>query len=1223
MRRTSLLRISLSAAACAAAFAAPQASAADIGHSFSTSFEGSGTNALSSGITGVDVDDSAGASHGDVYVADASNHRVEKFSGSGVFILMFGDEVDATTSGDVCTAASGDTCQAGKGGTSAEELGTPTWITVDGSSSASEGDVYVADTNDNTIHKYDENGNLITGWGTGGTINGSTSSSAFANISGIDVNPTNGQLDTFSSSDGRFRIFNQDSSFASSFNPCRGHASLGVGVTPDGNQYYKVNGDESIERITPGGECLQISDYGEGSGMSSLGVDQVTGTLYRSEHNRIGEWKFNGEGKPLNATNEVCGAAESCPATHNFGSGELSNSNGVGINTATNTVYVADAGNHRIAVFTAALAPLPVTEEPIANTAVSGTVKPDGAGEVVECYFEFGKTTAYGSKESCTPGPKYSTDTPVTATLPGLEGEVTYHYRLVARNLSGVRNFGADKTIIPHNVKGLKNEPVTAIARTSAKLSASFEGDGTETKYYFEWGTTSAYGEQSAVPPGTSAGSPTYPPVTDISFTPTNLDPGTTYHYNVVAENSTGKSPTQDATFTTLPAVEDVATGSATELSATTATLNGSYTGNGEDTHFYFEYGLDTSYGRTSTAPPGVDNGSSSGPHSVSSELIGLQVNGTYHYRLVADNAVGKTYGPDQTLTTLGAYEFSGNLGSEGSGDGQLLAPRDVAVNRSSGDIYVADTGNHRVVELDSAGHFLAAWGEGVSNGASAAQVCTSSCQAGVEGAGAGEFIEPSFIEIDNSSGPSAGDLYVADTADSVVQKFDPSGHLIASWEEGGLADFSGGGSITGITVDEVGDLIVGTGQSPYYWTTIGQDGVSRTKFATDNYGLYPLGTGMDVNSSGAIYETTYSGVSFLAPGGSGESHLSLKEAGLPLGLVIDRSTNDVYVSQGSQIAVFAASVPCGNRYVGCPQTGTLGGGQLSSADGLALDPTTKDLYAADEGAGTIARFSPLPVPSVSTGEAQHTESTATLSGHVDPGSGTISSCYFQYGTESDYELGSVPCNPATPINSPTEVSAEINGLTPFTTYHYRLVAIRSDGKGLPAYGRDQTVTPGPLLTPAVDGTSATDVTETAAILNAQINPNLGPTVYRFEYGTSAEYESRTAISESIGEDAVDHPVSREVTELKPGTTYHFHVLAININGTTAGPDITFETSKEPEPIVTPPPVKPPSETQPMEPPRLVCKAGYLKKKGRCVKKPAKHHHHRHHRHGKQGSHRG
>ena len=54
---------------------------------------------------------------GDVYVGEAggpfSNSRVSKFKENGEFVLTFGKEVNATTEGDICTAASGDECRHG------------------------------------------------------------------------------------------------------------------------------------------------------------------------------------------------------------------------------------------------------------------------------------------------------------------------------------------------------------------------------------------------------------------------------------------------------------------------------------------------------------------------------------------------------------------------------------------------------------------------------------------------------------------------------------------------------------------------------------------------------------------------------------------------------------------------------------------------------------------------------------------------------------------------------------------------------------------------------------------------------------------------------------------------------------------------------------------------------------------------------------------------------
>jgi hypothetical protein len=83
------------------------------------------------------------------------------------------------------------------------------------------------------------------------------------------------------------------------------------------------------------------------------------------------------------------------------------------------------------------------------------------------------------------------------------------------------------------------------------------------------------------------------------------------------------------------------------------ASLGGSYVGDGQDTHYYFEYGTGTGYGHNAPAPPGNDAGSASGEQSVAPVAVtGLKGDTTYHYRLVASNSYGTTYGGDRTFTT-------------------------------------------------------------------------------------------------------------------------------------------------------------------------------------------------------------------------------------------------------------------------------------------------------------------------------------------------------------------------------------------------------------------------------------------------------------------------------------------------------------------------------------------------------------------------------------------
>jgi hypothetical protein len=70
---------------------------------------------------------------------------------------------------------------------------------------------------------------------------------------------------------------------------------------------------------------------------------------------------------------------------------------------------------------------------------------------------------------------------------------------------------------------------------------------------------------------------------------------------------------------------------------------------NGEPTSYYWQYGTTTAYGLRT---PAFSAGSSSLPVTVSSEIEGMKPGTLYHYRLVATNPTGVTYGYDSSLTT-------------------------------------------------------------------------------------------------------------------------------------------------------------------------------------------------------------------------------------------------------------------------------------------------------------------------------------------------------------------------------------------------------------------------------------------------------------------------------------------------------------------------------------------------------------------------------------------
>ena len=128
---------------------------------------------------------------------------------------------------------------------------------------------------------------------------------------------------------------------------------------------------------------------------------------------------------------------------------------------------------------------------------------------------------------------------------------------------------GADQTFTPHAVAGLSTEAATNLAPTSATLNASFVGDGEDTHYYFEWGTTTSYGNKTAVPPGEDAGSPMAPANSRSPSTSPASNLETTYHYRVVAENGFGTSIGNDRELSTTAAVAGLSTEAATNLAPT------------------------------------------------------------------------------------------------------------------------------------------------------------------------------------------------------------------------------------------------------------------------------------------------------------------------------------------------------------------------------------------------------------------------------------------------------------------------------------------------------------------------------------------------------------------------------------------------------------------------------------------------------------------------------
>jgi phospholipase C len=283
------------------------------------------------------------------------------------------------------------------------------------------------------------------------------------------------------------------------------------------------------------------------------------------------------------------------------------------------------------------------------SATLNATVNPNG-GAVSDCHFDYGTTESYGSAAPCSSLPGSGTSpVAVSAAVTGLSPNTTYHFRIVATNPGGTSADG-DRTLktLPGQPT-VVTKPASAIAQTAATLNATVNPNGGEVSdCHFEYGPGETYGSSapcSSLPGSGSA-------EVAVSAAVTGLTPNTSYHFRIVATNPGGTSTGGAQAFTTLPNAPTVATGSASTVKQTSATLNATVNPNaGEVSDCHFEYGPTEAYG-TSVACGSLP-GSGTSAVAVSAQAAGLSANSGYHFRIVATNAGGTSAGADQTLKTL------------------------------------------------------------------------------------------------------------------------------------------------------------------------------------------------------------------------------------------------------------------------------------------------------------------------------------------------------------------------------------------------------------------------------------------------------------------------------------------------------------------------------------------------------------------------------------------
>jgi hypothetical protein len=511
-------------------------------------------------------------------------------------------------------------------------------------------------------------------------------------------------------------------------------------------------------------------------------------------------------------------------------------------------------------------------------------------------------------------------------------------------------------------------------------------------------------------------------------------------------------------------------------------------------------------------------------------------------------------------------FLFSFGPGGPGSGTFTELGGRTdggIAVDQSTGNVYVVSGGS--LYKFNSAG-------EPQEFSALKADTIT-----GVEGGGIDE------VAVDSSQGPAKGDIYIAS------DPFDgPEAHVSVYGADGSfLGELTGPGvpaggeelvwrEVTSVAVDSAGNVYVAL--TPFSRGAVNKyspsgNPVKNTDYTTtlrvaDQDGSCGI-TRSAVDGEGDVYATAGGCGSLLRKFSSSQFGQKEPQNGTVLyektpvrSLAVDPVNGDLYTGAAGLVSQFDSS----DNLLG--MFGSVGPGAVGNEFGIAVNGLSKEVYVSSADAGLVDVFSLPPVFTASTNAASGvTVHTGELEGAVNPAGVLVKACGFEYGPTLSY--GSLASCSALPGSGKrfVKVTGEASGLSPYTVYHYRSVAVEGHTT---VRGEDKMFTTG-KAPPTVNDRAAfaSNLSPLGVTLNGTVDPGNIPTGYHFVYGTTTAYGSVAPAPDGlVPVNNADDAVTQVLFGLQPNTVYHFALVASSPMGTVTGPDETFTTPPVPLPVV-------------------------------------------------------
>lgn len=293
----------------------------------------------------------------------------------------------------------------------------------------------------------------------------------------------------------------------------------------------------------------------------------------------------------------------------------------------------------------------------VSTALVNGTVVPNGLSTAY--WFEYGETASLGNKTTRQQigSGFYGISSP--GYIAGLRTSTVYYFRLSAANNFGTIN-GSTYTLQTNNnpaptaaMPTVTTNNANYTLRTSTNLNGQVNPKGFPANYWFEYGKNSNLGNITTITSTTSSTS-----VSTISIPVSGLEPLTKYYFRLNAQNQFGTVNGNILSFSTegplnpgAPTI--VATNQVSNITNSSARLNGRINPNGAETTYWFEYSNDSLLNNligNGTPIQTINAGTS--VVSVQATVAGLNKKTKYFYHLIAKSQYGTIYGSINSFTT-------------------------------------------------------------------------------------------------------------------------------------------------------------------------------------------------------------------------------------------------------------------------------------------------------------------------------------------------------------------------------------------------------------------------------------------------------------------------------------------------------------------------------------------------------------------------------------------